>query len=543
MSFDPSGTETGFFPAGPADRSERRRRSRRRVPALTVLYHPEVDRAGERAVLAELGAGRDAALSRYEPGFGQPGGLEHRPLADPFLSRTPLRLAPGEQPGAVLLDPAGARAPLSAGGHPVSAPVELSAAEVERGVVLELAGRVVLLLHNVTARTLPAVPAFGLVGESEGIVRVRQEIARVADLDVPVLLRGETGTGKELVAAAIHRVSPRRAGPWLSLNLGAVPATLAPSELFGVVQGAFTGAVKSQAGYFQRAHGGTLFLDEVAEAPGEVQVALLRVLETGEVNRLGSREPQRVDVRLIAATDADLEEAIRQGRFRAPLLHRLAGYEIVLPPLRERREDFGRLLVHFLRQELRATGEEWRLARDPKEPPWLPGSIVARLARLAWPGNVRELKNVARAIVIESRGAESVEVGPQLERLLREAARPAEGNGGRQTPAEGSPAARRAPAAAYRRPSEVSEEELFAALRANAWEIKATAAQLGIARPSLYLLIDRCAGIRRASDLGAEEILASLERCGGNLDAAVADLEVSRRGLEQRLRQLGLPSR
>src|SRR6185436_5867207 len=112
-----------------------------------------------------------------------------------------------------------------------------------------------------------------------------------------------------------------------------------------------------------------------------------------------------------------LEEAIRQARFRAPLLHRLAGYEIVLPPLRERRDDFGRLLVHFLRQELRATGEEWRLSPpDLKAPPWLPGSIVARLARLAWPGNVRELKNVARAIAIESRGAESVQVGPQLDR-------------------------------------------------------------------------------------------------------------------------------
>jgi len=320
--------------------------------------------------------------------------------------------------------------------------------------------------------------------------------------------------------------------------------SIAASELFGVVQGAFTGAVKSQAGYFQRAHGGTLFLDEVGEAPGEVQVSLLRTLETGEVHRLGSRDPQRVDVRLIAATDADLEEAIRQGRFRAPLLHRLAGYEIVLPPLRERRDDFGRLLVHFLRQELRATGEEWRLSpRDPKAPPWLPGSIVARLARLAWPGNVRELKNVARAIAIESRGAESVEVGPQLERLLREAARPVREEGAAPAPGEENAAGRRTKAAAYRRPSEVSEEELLAALRANAWEIKATAAQLGVARPSLYLLIDRCAGIRRASDLGPEEIQASLARCGGDLDAAVAHLEVSRRGLEQRLRQLGLAPR
>src|SRR5262249_34932398 len=156
------------------------------------------------------------------------------------------------------------------------------------------------------------------------------------------------GTGKELVARAIHESGRRRGAVCLSVNMGAIPPSLATSELFGAVRGAYTGAVRDHLGYFQRAHGGTLFLDEIGETPPEVQVMLLRVLEPGEVQRVGSPQTQKVDVRLIAATDADLERALHEGRFRAPLLHRLSGYEIYIPPLRERRDDFGRLLFHFL---------------------------------------------------------------------------------------------------------------------------------------------------------------------------------------------------
>jgi two-component system nitrogen regulation response regulator GlnG len=321
--------------------------------------------------------------------------------------------------------------------------------------------------------------------------------------------------------------------------MGAVPTSLAASELFGSTRGAFTGSVRDQAGYFQRAQGGTLFLDEIGETPPEVQVMLLRVLETGEIQRVGGLEPQKADVRLIAATDADLDREIDEGRFRAPLLHRLAGYEITIPPLRERRDDFGRLLFHFLRQELRAIGEERRLA-PPGEgaSPWMPASVVARLARYGWPGNVRQLLNTVRQIVISSRASEVVEIGPQIEKLLREADSAAATAAMEPIPPEPR---RRAEPQAYRSPAEVTEAEVVEALRASRWEVKPAAERLGISRPSFYLLIEKFPSIRKAADLSRAEILEAREACAGDLDAAAERLEVSKKGLQQRMRQLGIP--
>ena len=327
------------------------------IPGLTILYHPDLRRIGDRAPLAHLASGRDELLSRRDPDFSAPGVPGRRPLADPHLSRTPLHLQPGPEPGSVRLVRGDCPTVVSVHGESVGQERLITAAEIERGVVLLLAQHVVLLLSLVDP-TLPAgLPRYGLVGESSGMIQVRQEIRRVAGLTVPVLLRGATGTGKELVARALHDAGPRAGRLYLAVNMGAVPATLAAAELFGAVRGAFTGADRSREGWFARAHGGTLFLDEIGEAPPEVQVLLLRALETGEIQPVGGGEPRRVDVRLIAATDTDLEVAVADGRFRAPLLHRLGAYQLRLPPLRDRREDFGRLFSHFLHQELNALGE------------------------------------------------------------------------------------------------------------------------------------------------------------------------------------------
>ncbi|HEV7508523.1 MAG TPA: sigma 54-interacting transcriptional regulator [Thermoanaerobaculia bacterium] len=528
---------------------ERRQRSRSRIPALTILYHPEVRRVGERALLESLMDGQPVHLSRLEPSFAMPGQADRRPLSDRHLSRSPLLLTPVHGDGALQLSLGESRTRAFADGAPIYEACAFSPEDVEHGVVIELADRIVLLLHTLSATPMPTPERFGLIGESEGIVRIRHEIRRVADLDVPILLRGETGTGKELVARAIHQASQRRHGACLFVNVAAIPISLAVSELFGSARGSFTSSVRDQAGYFQRAHGGTLFLDEIGEAPPEVQVLLLRVLETGEVQRVGGLEPQRVDVRLIAATDADLEQAIEEGRFRAPLLHRLAGYEILVPPMRERRDDFGRLFLHFLREELAAIGEEHRL--DPPgddDKPWLPSTVVARLARYRWPGNVRQLHNAVRQLVIASRSFETVQIGPQIERLLRSpepSSLPATDPDPKavrepEKAIEAGTRRRRPTVEDYRSPSAVTEAEIIEALRSCRWEVKLAAHLLGISRPSLYLLIDKSPNIRKAADLTAEEIQEARDECAGDLEAMGMRLEVSRKGLQQRIKQLGM---
>ena len=517
---------------------ERRRRSRTPRPVLTVLYHPDPDRVGDTLPLTEVAEGRSIAVSRLDPRFSEPtGAREPRPLADRYVSRSPFRISATGEPGVLRIDPGEGRTPLSIDGAKLSEPRNLTIADLERGVVLELSNRVVLLLH-LTVLTLPLPPdPFGLVGASEETVRLRAAIRSVADLDVPVLLRGETGTGKELVAQAIHRASRRRNGPFLSVNVGAIPPSLAASELFGAARGAFTGSVREQPGYFQRADGGTLVHDEIGDAPAEVQVMLLRVLETGELQRVGGQEPQKVNVRLIAATDADLEEAVREERFREPLLHRLSGYEVPVAPLRRRRDDFGRLFFHFLREELRALGQDDRLIGDESgDPLWLPASIVARLARHPWPGNVRQLRNAARELAIGSRAFDTAQVGPQVERLLREVSpKPAT-----SPPVPPPPQPSKPPAVTYRSPSEITRDELIEALRANRWELKGAAEALGISRPAIYLLLEKHPGIRTARDLSRAEILECQQICGDDLDAMASHLEVSRKGLQQKMKEIGL---
>jgi two-component system nitrogen regulation response regulator GlnG len=258
------------------------------------------------------------------------------------------------------------------------------------------------------------------------------------------------------------------------------------------------------------------------------------VLETGELYPVGGREAVPTDVRLVAATDADLEQKIRDGVFRSPLLHRLAGYEIRMPPLRERREDIGPLFFHFARQELLAIGEEHRLSPGPpRARPWLPGPVAVRLLSFPWPGNVRQLRNVARQIVIGSRGQDEISVDHEITRDLDEAAAPAAA----PTKDDSGVKVRR------RRPAEVTEAEVVAALRESRWDLQAAADRLGIPRTSMYDVIERCPGIRTAGDLSAAEIEQAHRACGGDLQAMVERLEVSAKALKRRLKELGLPLR
>jgi DNA-binding NtrC family response regulator len=235
-------------------------------------------------------------------------------------------------------------------------------------------------------------PASMIIGNHPAIVEVYKAVARVAPLDVPVLVRGETGTGKELVARAIHRYGPDPDGPFVPLNCGAIPESLLESELFGHRRGAFTGADRDRRGAVEEAAGGTLLLDEVAELPPLLQVKLLRFLQEGEVRPLGSERAVTVRTRVVAATHRDLRQEIRAGRFREDFYYRLSGYEITLPPLRERSSDIPLLVEHFRRRIAH------RLDRDLQGPS--PDSLRLFEAH-SWPGNVRELEHLVQRAAVD----------------------------------------------------------------------------------------------------------------------------------------------
>jgi DNA-binding NtrC family response regulator len=232
------------------------------------------------------------------------------------------------------------------------------------------------------------------MGPSERIRAVVHQVAEIADSTMTVLIQGETGTGKELVARAIHHASERRQGPFVALDCGAIPDTLIESELFGYERGAFSGADRHKDGHFQLAAGGTLFLDEVVNLPLPTQVKLLRVLQERRVQPLGARGPVAVDVRIVAASNVMLEDEMHAGRFRPDLFYRLCEYPIVLPALRERREDIAHLARRFLDEA----------AMDLRRPVrGLSDAAIETLLRHSWPGNVRELRNVVRQAAVRCR--------------------------------------------------------------------------------------------------------------------------------------------
>ena len=294
----------------------------------------------------------------------------------------------------------------------------------------------------------------GIIGTTPVMARIFKLIDRVADADVPVVIHGESGTGKELVARALHDAGPRRSGPFIAENCGAIPETLLESVLFGHAKGAFTGAVSAKAGLFEAAHGGTIFLDEVGEMSAAMQTKLLRVLQEGEVRRVGENRARPIDVRVIAASNRDLPTMVERGEFRRDLYYRINVIKIELPALRERIDDLPALVEHFLRAH---QGEGRPLLR-------VSPAAMRRLAQHPWPGNVRELENevqrwvalcegevqpedlsfaparpagpTSEALAIADEGDDDLQIRPRVDRLERALiARAMERTAGNQTKA------------------------------------------------------------------------------------------------------------
>ena len=515
-------------------------RSARTQLRLTIAQHPNLRRVGEQITIASSEAEGRLLLSRLTPDFCSPDGRPTGPLGDLHISRSPLQLSLDR--AGLSIARCGFKSALrisSSLGAPEVMSIDTTA--LDRGVSMTLGERVVLLLQR-TPLADPSPAKYGFVGESAAIIEVRRRISEVAGLPIPVLIRGESGTGKELVARALHAASPRAARPYLSINMAALPEQVAVAELFGHARGSFTGAVQARDGYFRQASGGTIFLDEVGEASLEIQAALLRVLETGEIQALGGGSTRRVDVRVLAATDAELEPMLDEGSFRSALYHRLAAYELRVPPLRERPEDIPRLFVHFLEAELRLAQRDDlfdRVVADAADA--LPVSMMERLLAYPWPGNVRELNNITRRISAALCARSDVlEVVAKLRLpVAYESEAPTPTPQTVTQPADTTATVGKRSARA-RGETGFSDAVLIAALEDHAWSISSTSRALRISRSTLYSRIRRCKELRTAGDLPRQYIVDLRGRHGGDLSAMAAEARVSLRALQLRMQALDL---
>ena len=328
----------------------------------------------------------------------------------------------------------------------------------------------------------------GIIGNSPALQSVLAEVERVAPTDSTVLVLGETGTGKELIARAIHNLSPRSNRPFVSLNSAAIPAELLESELFGHEKGAFTGAIAPRIGRFEMADAGTLFLDEIGDIPLALQPKLLRVLQEQEFERVGSGTTRRINVRLVAATHRDLTQMVSQREFRMDLYYRLNVFPVELPPLRERRQDIPQLVSHFVELFSRRMGK--RISHIPPD-------TVEAFTSYSWPGNVRELQNLIERAVI--RADNGVLPNP----LRKPGARPVA-----PTPAPAVPT----PAPTF---WDSQRELILQALRATGWVVggpRGAAARLGLKRTSLITKMKKLGISRPVRENDVEELNEGRER-------------------------------
>ena len=315
---------------------------------------------------------------------------------------------------------------------------------------------------------------FEMVGRSFALRALQERIAKVAGTPARVLITGENGTGKELVARAVHQESPRARRPFVEVNCAAIPAELIESELFGHMRGSFTGAVTDRAGKFEQANGGTLFLDEIGDKSLAAQAKVLRALQEGVVTRIGGAKPIQVDVRVVAATNKRLEEEIAAGRFREDLFYRLNVVPMHVPPLRERKEDIPLLVTHFLQQLAEREGVPPRAITD---------DAIRRLAELDWPGNVRELRNTVERLLILAQGDEIA--AADIERLAGAA------GGGAALSAE------LLDATSFAEFKEKAERAfILAKLREFEWNVSETARSIDMPRSNLYKKIERYGLVR-----------------------------------------------
>jgi two-component system nitrogen regulation response regulator GlnG len=499
------------------------------VQFLEVLFHPDLRRIGDRCTLGSTARdGVEMVVGRARPDFSGPGGAEA--LGDPCVSRSQLsvqwirslrafrvRSMPESRRPLRLLTLDGQ--PFV--GDPGVAPP---------GSVLAIGDRILLLLG--CGRLRHGGDDGAMIGASSEMAELRRKVRAIAQGSDSVLVRGETGVGKELVARAIHAESPRRNRAFLAVNCAALPEHLVESELFGYARGAFSGATSAKEGLFRAADGGTLFLDELGELPLPFQAKLLRVLQEKALRPVGETRESPVDVRIVAATNRDLEADVAAGRFRADLYSRLEAPSVTVPPLRDRRADVPALFTHFLRRKAEEEAGQgsplaqlWRPA-DAHSPP-IKMSFFVDLLRHDWPRNVRELEKYAASCAIAVREHGRFTPPPLVSSVRTQpppaaSATPAVEERGAAAPAKGRP----------------SEEELLRHLDAHDYVQNRVASALGISRTTLDKWM-RELKIRRPKDVPRDEIEAARVAAAGSVPEMARALHVSVRGLKLRMNELG----
>lgn len=493
---------------------------------LTIIFHPDPHRIGACAQVPGSGTELPWVLGRYGPTFFRSscdGDQQDFSLDEPHVSRRALTLQrAGNQ--VIFRRPADSSR-CRVGGKELVESAAFCPDELRRGVPIMLAHSVVLLLRSVDwVEPVSAVaPIPELCGSSAYMLELREQIGRLGRSGLDVLVRGETGTGKELVATALHRASQRSTEPLVTVNMAALPADLAAAALFGSTRGAYTGAIASSEGYFRQAHGGTLFMDEIGDAPSAVQPQLLRALQEREIQTVGGGV-HTVDVRVISATDALLEEGCD---FKAALRHRLGVCEINLLPLREHPEDIGELLRHFLVGSSKQIGGERFLpgaetgAREIAA--W--AELFHKFLLYSWPGNIRELANFSSQVVLAS--AECCTLPENVRSAFQDSA--------------GGAINRRGRARSRRRSMrDISAGEFDTALRKAEYEVAHVARHLGVSRQAIYRRMYESPHYRLAREVPLAELEDALAVREGDAAAAAMDLKVSRSSLRSRLRDSSL---
>lgn len=493
---------------------------------VRILWHPNPGRVDEMALLFDRGRAQSAKLGRDEPQFRTPHGAVTGSLATQYVSRAALTLRQGRD-SSVELDGCERRQVL-ADGMPVDRSIRWSAAQLERGVVLQLGKQVLLWLGvmHVSPYDPPGIPE--LLGTSNILVRLRHEIRLASALEAPLLIYGQTGTGKQLVAQAVHRLGPGAAGPLETVNMAAIPGDTATTELFGHARGAFTGAVRAKKGYFGKADGGSLVLDGLCYIDRDVQPILLDALDEGFIQPTGGNR-ERVRVRVMATSDIDVGVEASAGRFNAALVQRF-GYEIRVPPLRDHLEDVPGLFLHWLGEALGCSPEELSgpsLRLDARE--------IRALLTYDWPGNVRELRRFAQRIALEQR-THPDGIAPSVRQLLHDM----RSANAFQEPTPSAPAPTIETPEESWRSAELTDADIVAAMQRCDFRIMEAATELKVSRSYLTGRIPGIPGLRVSTQLQRAEIKAALEAAHGDVAAAARLLTVSARALQLQMKRLGL---